>query len=123
VFVMSNEIRRYFPCLFGQGEFQLISETHFESFANWAVVFASQEYCIRFMQDRSEVDIAIGPACPQPNWEFGPWFNLSHVLYYLTKGKLLWNNNTEELGSLAEQLTTLSNVYCTYSKDICGLFT
>jgi hypothetical protein len=121
--MLIEQIRHYFAYLFLQHEFQPVVETHYDSFGNWLVVLASKEYKIRFTQDRGEIDIAVGPnqAFVNSDWETGPWFNLSLIVYFLTNTAQMLKPGHSKPGSMDEQLDRFSKIFSIYKDSIRDL--
>jgi hypothetical protein len=114
-----DQIRKYFDYLFDANGFEVISETYFQSFGNWVVVLQSDDCRIRFLQDRGEVSIAVGPVWSPPSWNAGPWFDLSIVIAFLTPKKEILERR---LGNTDQQIEYLADTFRTYCDQICELF-
>lgn len=120
--MVTETIRKSFAFLFDKYHFKIASETYFDSFGNWIVVLASDDYCVRLSQDRGYIDVAIGPLCQQSSWETGPWFNLDMVLLFVSEGKDSLDGIKVEFGNLSQQLKELAKAYQPYSQSICETF-
>lgn len=114
-----DQIRKYFDYLFDANGFEVISESYFQSFGNWVVVLQSDDCRIRFLQDREEVSIAVGPVWSPPGWNAGPWFDLSIVIAFLTREKEILERR---LGNTDQQIEYLADTFRSYLDQICELF-
>ena len=112
-------IERYFDYLFKEYGFSVISETDFDSFGNWVIVLQSDSSRIRFFQDRGEVSLAVGPLWSPPSWQAGPWYDLSVITTFLSKGQHTFKY---ELGTTERQLERLTQALHLSCKQICELF-
>lgn len=114
-----EQISKHFRYLFNDYGFNVISETHFESFGNWVVVLASDDFRIRLFEDRGEVTISVGPLWSPPGWQAGPWYDLTFTIEFLTQGKDLFEY---EGGKTEQQLERLAGVLRAYCDQIHELF-
>jgi hypothetical protein len=116
---VKERIEEFFGYLFKDYNFTVFSETYFESFSNWVIVLLSDSCRIRFLEDRGEVSIAIGPPWSPASWQAGPWFDLLIVIAYLTNGEDI---RTYESGNTTQQLEGLGSLFRQYCNQICELF-
>lgn len=114
-----EQIRKYFGYLFDEYGFNVVAETHFESFGNWVVVLQSDDCRIRIIQDREEISVALGPLWSIPGWQAGPWYDLAVITAFLTQG-----NSTVEYRSTTtdRQLEQLAEVLHSRYDQIRELF-
>lgn len=117
---ISDMIRHWFCWLFDDYGFTLVTEQHFESFGNWAVVLQSDK-CgrIRIMQDREEVFLACGPQWSPVSWDVGAWYSLDTVVRYLSNGE---DQFDPVLGETEQQMKRLAEVLQRYMSPACILF-
>lgn len=69
-----NKIKELFPFLFEEYGFQLIEFEKFESFGDVLVTIKSEDFRLRFVRDRGQTFVEIGPSVG-----FKEWFDLNVV--------------------------------------------
>ena len=116
-----DQIKKHFDYLFIEYGFQIISETHFESFGNWAIVLQSDACRLRFFNDRGEVFIAASPLWSPPSWQAGPWYDLASIVAFLTQGKEKLELEPK-LGEIEQQLMQATEVFRIYCDQIIESF-
>ncbi|CAG0963756.1 hypothetical protein ANAEL_00781 [Anaerolineales bacterium] len=108
-------IEKHFSFLYNLG-FQIVNQ-HFynESFGNWIVIFQSQKCILRFIQDRRDIHIEVGP--PSSSTELivrENFTDLNQLVDYIKKKdfNILSSNTSTDVDVQLERLSTLlSSVY------------
>jgi hypothetical protein len=113
-------VERNFYYLFEQYGFTIVDFRFFDSFSNWMALLISAKCRLKIYEDRGSVMIAGSPLWDPPDWEAGPWYDLSFVVEYLTHGEFTWDY--DKMGSAEPQLKWLAEILHPYTDQICALF-
>lgn len=120
--MVTELIHKHFSYLFTELGFKLISEIHFEHFDNWVIVLGSSEFCIRFLQDRGEITLALGPWTSNPSWDANHWYDIRIIIAYTTHDAIQKESKEQDLVDKDQQLARLSELFSTYQNEIINIF-
>ena len=108
-------IEKYFGFLYARGYKIVNQQFDRQSFGNWIVVFKSEECVLRFIQDRKDVNIEVGPSSSSIEISGEKSFtDLDQLVDYIKKKDInIFSSNTSkdidiQLGRLS---TLLSSEY------------
>lgn len=115
-----QQINRYFSYLFDDYGFTVSEVQDYASFGNWMVLLTSDKCRIRFIEDRGQVTISLGPVSNAPNLNIDAWFDLQVVTAYLNQNKFRWDY---AIGDTELQFVRLATTLHPYLDRIIELFT
>ncbi len=116
-------IQNHLPYLFRQYGFNVIHQEYYpEHSGNALVVLQARDARVRFIYERGQVFIDVGPLTAPQEWKDSTpnqWFDLVTLTAFLSQGQDRWQYGTGEVDA---QLQTLSAKFKPYADRIFDLF-
>ena len=115
-----NCIYKYFGFLFGHG-YEIVYTQDAHSFDNVLIVLESRGAKIRFLQDRSEISMYVGPVWAQNNWSDPNYEDLRVIMGFLENYSEI-KNYEGDLRDKAGQVKRLAEMFYPQFEKIVSMF-